>query len=38
MKHKLENAFYFLTLWFSASVIVLLLIGVFFKILKHFTL
>lgn len=33
MKEKIENFFYFLTLWFSASVIVLGVIGLIFKFL-----
>jgi hypothetical protein len=33
MKEKIENFFYFLTLWFSASVITLGVIGMIFKII-----
>ena len=33
MKKKIENFFYFLTLWFSASVIVLGMIGIIFKLI-----
>jgi hypothetical protein len=32
MKQKLEDLFYFLTIWFSVSVIVLWVIGVIFKL------
>ena len=35
MKQRIENFFYFLTLWFSASIIVLAAIGIFFTILKR---
>ena len=33
MKQKIEDFFYFLTLWFSASVIVLWVIGMIFKLI-----
>jgi hypothetical protein len=33
MKQKIEDFFYFLTLWFSGSVIVLWIIGMIFKII-----
>jgi len=36
MKHKLEDLFYFLTLWFSGSIIVLGIIGLIFKVIIHF--
>jgi len=36
MKHKLEDLFYFLTLWFSGSIIVLGIIGLIFKAIIHF--
>lgn len=35
MKHKLEDFFYFLTLWFSISVIVLAFIGLAFRAVAH---
>jgi hypothetical protein len=33
MKKKIEDIFYFLTLWFSGSVIVLWVIGMIFKLI-----
>jgi hypothetical protein len=36
MKNKVENAFYFFTLWFSVSIIALGLIGLIFKVIIHF--
>ena len=35
MKYKIEDIFYFLTIWFSASVIILGIIGLIFKIITH---
>jgi len=35
MKHKFEDFLYFMTLWFSASVIVLFALVTFVKLLKH---
>lgn len=32
MKQKLEDLFYFLTIWFSVSIIVLWVIGFIFKL------
>ena len=36
MKNKIENAFYFFTLWFSISVITLGLVGLILKAIIHF--
>ena len=33
MKQKIEDTFYFLTLWFCASIIVLGVIGMIFKLI-----
>ena len=35
MKHKIEDIFYFLTLWFSGSIIILFIIGLVFKLIIH---
>jgi hypothetical protein len=35
MKNKLEDVFYFFTLWFSTSIIVLFIIGMIFKLITH---
>jgi hypothetical protein len=35
MKNKIEDLFYFLTLWFSGSIIVLGIIGLIFKAIIH---
>jgi hypothetical protein len=35
MKHKIEDLFYFLTLWFCGSIIVLGIIGLIFKAIAH---
>lgn len=35
MKHKIEDIFYFLTVWFSASIIVLFIVGLVFKLITH---
>jgi hypothetical protein len=35
MKHKIEDIFYFLTLWLGASIIVLGIIGLVFKLITH---
>ena len=35
MKQKIEDFFYFLTLWFCASLIVLGIIGLVFRAIKH---
>jgi len=35
MKHKIEDVFYFLTLWFCGSVIILGMIGLVFKLITH---
>jgi hypothetical protein len=35
MKEKFEDLFYFLTLWFSGSIIVLGIIGLVFRAISH---
>ena len=35
MKNKLEDIFYFFTLWFCSSVIILGIIGLMFKLITH---
>jgi hypothetical protein len=35
MKYKIEDILYFLTLWFSGSVIALGIIGLIFKAITH---
>lgn len=35
MKHKIEDIFYFLTVWFSTSVILLFIVGLIFKAIMY---
>lgn len=35
MKNKIEDIFYFITVWFCSSVIVLGVIGLIFKAISH---
>lgn len=38
MRNKLENTFYFLTVWFATSVIILSAIGIFIKLVNKLTI